>query len=132
MSRRALPLPILLAVSFAASNAPAPARAQTEGPATVSVPAAIEVRKVPERLRLRIEIISQAKDLEESLAKLAVRKKGAPDVVRGLGAEMSTLKIGEPRVLPPALGGNQPSDPLDPLGVLNPAAATEIYLDVYG
>jgi uncharacterized protein YggE len=85
----------ILSLTLAASCLAPPSLFAQES-ATVAASGTQVIERLPTQLALQIELIGRGKTLKEALAKLDRRKQAAGLLLKSLGAEMDTVKYGDP------------------------------------
>lgn len=78
---------------------PAVAWAEVSGP-TVSGNGTAKLEKMPELIRLKVEIQAAAPTVKEALAKLNSKRESALGKLKELGADEKTVKVDGPRITP--------------------------------
>ena len=71
-------------------------RSLAEG--TVTGSGTTEIKRLPDTLRMQVELIAKGKDLKEALAKLKERRETARTALAGLGVVKDTIEIGDAAV----------------------------------
>ena len=74
---------------------PAGVCAQGSTPGTVTGHGTVELKRVPDVLRLHIEVLAKGKDLKEALARLKDRRETSQRFLEALGAVHTSIEFGE-------------------------------------